>query len=605
MSVAQTQMCSAPAYEAIVERDIMMSLRDGVRLATDLYFPALDDEKIDQRFPVVLTRTPYDKLGRDTTGKWFAERGYVFAAQDVRGRYASEGVFYPYAHEGPDGYDTVEWLAQQPFCTGKVGTLGSSYGASVISALAALNPPHLAAIIHLFGPSSHYHCSMRNNGTLEMRFFAYALSMAATSREAAADPALKQALEEARADVWAWAKQYPLRKGNSPLRLVPSYEQWAIDISTHATYDDYWKQPGYGPRPYYDQHADVPSLYIGGWYDSYTLAVVENFQELSKRGKAPVHMLMGPWHHGSPGTAISGDLSFKPDATLSDCNALYLRWFDHWLKGLPTGLDETKSVRYFIMGGGEGLVEASPTIEHGGKWATCDAWPPPNTTPTPFYFHADGSLSTEPPDEEDASTTYTFDPGDPVPTIGGHLSILPIPPGGYDQRQDNRFHGTHGRLPLSARGDMLCFITEPLEEDLVVTGPLVAKLYVSTDGLDTDFTVKLLDIYPPGPHYPNGCALNITDSIHRLRFRNSFELEELAEPGTVYELEIEMYPTGNRFVKGHQIRVDISSSNYPRFEVNPNTGGVLGVDRRKRVAQNTLYHDKSRPSHLTMWVVEK
>ena len=152
---------------------------------------------------------------------------------------------------------------------------------------------------------------------------------------------------------------------------------------------------------------------------------------------------------------------------------------------------------------------------------------------------------------------------------------------------------------------MLCFITEPLEEDLVVTGPLVATLYVSTDGLDTDFTVKLLDIYPPGPHYPNGCALNLTDSIRRLRFRNSFEQEELAEPGQVYELEIEMYPTGNRFVKGHQIRVDISSSNYPRFEVNPNTGGVLGVDRRKRVAQNTLYHDKSRPSHLTMWVVEK
>ena len=152
---------------------------------------------------------------------------------------------------------------------------------------------------------------------------------------------------------------------------------------------------------------------------------------------------------------------------------------------------------------------------------------------------------------------------------------------------------------------MLCFITEPLEEDLVVTGPLVAKLYVSTDGLDTDFTVKLLDIYPPGPHYPNGCALNLTDSIRRLRFRNSFEQEELAEPGQVYELEIEMYPTGNRFVKGHQIRVDISSSNYPRFEVNPNTGGVLGVDRRKRVAQNTLHHDKSRPSHLTMWVAEK
>ncbi len=604
MSVTQTQVCSAPAYEALVERNVMMPLRDGVHLATDIYFPALDEQKVDQQFPVILMRTPYDKTGSATTGKYFAERGYVYAAQDVRGRYESEGVFYAFAHEGPDGYDAVEWLAEQPWCNGKVGTMGASYCAAVQSALASLNPPHLAAMIPIYGPSSYFHSSMRQNGVLEMRFYTYAFSMAARSREAAADPLLKAALDEAVENIWQWTRAYPIRKGNSPLRLVPSYEQWCMDIAMHVTYDDYWQQPGYGPRPYYDKHADVPTLYVGGWYDTYTRSTVENFQEMSKRGEGPVHMLMGPWHHGGMGTSGTGDVSFRPDAALSDNNALYLRWFDHWLKGLPTGLDKVKPVRYFIMGGGEGLQEVGPTVEHGGKWATTETWPPPGCKPTPFYFHADGGLSTEPPAEDDSSTGYSFDPTDPVPTIGGNLSAIPIAAGGYDQRNDSRFPTASGSLPLSARADVLCFTTEPLEDDLVVTGPLVATLYVATDGPDTDFTVKLLDIYPPGPHYPNGCALNLTDSIRRLRFRNGFEREELAEPGEVYELQIEMFPTANRFVKGHRIRVDISSSNYPRFEVNPNTGGVLGVDRRTRVAENTLHHSKSRPSHLTMWVTE-
>ncbi len=595
--------CSAPCYDAIVERNVMIPMRDGVRLATDLYFPARDGRRVERAWPVVLTRTPYDKLAQDANGKYFAERGYVAAMQDVRGRYASEGVFYPFAHEGPDGYDTVEWLAAQPWCNGKVGTLGASYCAAVQSALAALRPPHLAAMIPTYGPGSYYHSSMRHNGALEMRFYVYAFSMAASSREAAADPNLKAALDDAYAHIWEWVEAYPLRAGTSPLRLVPSYEQWCIDISTHVTYDDYWRQPGYGPRPYYDRHADVPTLYIGGWYDTYTRNTLENFVELGRRQTQPVHALMGPWTHGGVGAQTAGDASFKPDGGLSDYRGVQLRWFDHWLKGLPTGLDRAPAIRYFVMGGGEGPEDGSKTIHHGGVWKSANEWPPPGAEPTPFYFHPDGSLRTEPPEATSAATTYQFDPAHPVPTIGGHLSAIPIPAGGFDQRNDPRFPFTSGTLPLSARRDVLCFATPPLEEDVEIAGPIVVKLWVSTDGLDTDFTAKLIDLYPPTPNHPAGCALNLTDSIIRLRFRNGFEREELAEPGAIYEVCFEMYPTANRFVRGHRIRVDISSSNFPRFELNPNTGGPLGRDRCRRVARNTLYHDRAHPSHILLPVV--
>ena len=254
------------------------------------------------------------------------------------------------------------------------------------------------------------------------------------------------------------------------------------------------------------------------------------------------------------------------------------------------------------MGGGEGMQETSRTIRHGGEWRTADSWPPPGHEPQAFYLHADGSLSQNPPEQIVPPTQYSFDPADPVPTIGGNLSAIPIPAGGFNQVQDGRFPFTKGTLPLNARHDVLSFISEPLEKDLVVIGPITAKLWVATDGPDTDFTAKLLDIYPPGPHYPDGCALNIADSICRLRFRNGYEQEELAAPGEVYELTFELYPTANRFVAGHQIRVDISSSNYPRFDVNPNTGGPLHQDRCRRVALNSLYHDPARPSQIVLSV---
>jgi len=597
---AVSSACSAPSYEVIVERNVMVPLRDGVRLATDLYFPARDGRRAEGPFPVVLIRTPYDKLGHAGEGNFYAQRGYVAAMQDVRGRYESEGEFYAFAHEGPDGYDTVEWLATQPWCTGRVGTFGQSYEAAVQSALASLNPPHLAAMIPTFGPSSYYHSSMRHNGALEMRFFCYAFTMLTTSHEARADANVKAAADEAMAHLWDWVKAYPIRAGASPLRLSPTYERWCLDLLTEVCYGDYWKQPGYGPRPWYDQHADVPTLYVGGWYDTYTRATVENYEELSRRQSAPVHLLMGPWHHGGVGQPVAGDLSFRPDGGLAHYESTRLQWFDRFLKDLPGAEVSAHPVRYFLMGGGEGLREVSAAIEHGGQWCDADSWPPPGVTPTPFYFHANGRLSPTAPAGDDEPTRYLFDPRDPVPTIGGHLSAIPIPPGGFDQRNDSRFPFTKGALPLSARQDVLCFMTEPLEEDLVIAGPLTVKLWVATDGPDTDFTAKLMDVYPPGPHHPDGAAINLTDSICRLRFRNGFEAEELAEPGTIYELEFQLYPSANRFVQGHRLRVDISSSNYPRFDVNPNTGGPLGVERRLRVAENTLYHDRSHPSHIVL-----
>ena len=598
-----TGACSAPSFEPLVEKNVMMPLRDGVRLAMDIYFPATDGAKVAGTFPVVFGRTPYDKNNMAERAAYYAARGYVAVMQDVRGRYASEGTFYPFAHEAPDGYDAVEWLAAQPWCNGRIGTLGQSYMAAVQNALACLRPPHLSAMVVTFGPSSYFHSAMRHNGVLELRFMVYAFLMAATSREAAADPVLKAALEEAYANVWQWIDAGPIRPGATPLRLVPSYEQWAVDVLTRATYDDYWRQPGYGPMPYYDQHADVPTLYIGGWYDTYTRSTAENFVALSKRQQSAVHMLLGPWTHGCAGGSTAGDASFAPDGGLADDESVSLRWFDQWLRDMPVGVDREARVDYFVMGGGPGPVGEGREIVHGGQWKSADTWPPPDTTPTPFYLHADASLTTAPPTDQDEPSVYTFDPANPVPTVGGHLSAIPVPAGAFDQRNDDRFYGCRGALPLSARRDVLCFVTGLLDRPVEIAGPITVTVWVSTDAPDTDFAAKLIDVYPPSAACPNGCALNLTDSIARLRFRNGYERQELAEPGEAYELRFEMYPTANRFAAGHAIRVDISSSSWPRFELNPNTGAPLGTERRLRKADNAVYHSAARPSHIVLSVV--
>jgi putative CocE/NonD family hydrolase len=623
MDMARTYEGSHQAYDVICESNVMVPMRDGVTLATDIYLPSTGGREADGRFPVILERTPYDKASPSnvTKGKFFARRGYVCAIQDVRGRFKSEGEWYAFAEEAPDGYETVQWLGAQSWSDGKVGTMGDSYCGSNQAALATLSPSHLSTMIVGVGASNYYHSSMRQNGALEQRFHIYVFRMAATSKEAEADPALKAALVKAFVDQMPEVvNQFPLKEGATILRRLPSYERWAIDIMTHGEYDDYWKQRGYAISEYYEEHADVPTLYLGGWYDTYPRNTCASYMALSKMKKSPQVLMMGPWTHAAYETSYAGDLDFGTEAQI-DYNDLKLAWFDHHMKDMHTEVSDWSPVHIFTMGTGDGTrtVLGSPgvgpeypgRINHGGYWRREPDWPLPGTSFTPYYLHGDGSLSPEKPGSAGSDnlppSTYTFDPKNPVPTIGGSLSASEsiMRQGAFDQRGRPDFFGCTDTLPLNSRNDVLTFQTPPLEEDLEVTGPIEMRLWASSSAVDTDFTAKLIDCYPPSADYPEGLAINVTDSIIRARYRNGWEAAELMTPGQPYEFVFQLYPTSNVFKKGHRVRLDISSSNWPRFDVNPNTGGPLGRKQKYEVAHQAAYHDANHPSHVVLPVQGK
>ncbi len=604
---------SCREYDIILEKNVSIEMRDGVTLAADLYWPARSGQRVAGKFPVILKRTPYDKTHDVSEGRYFARRGYLSVMQDVRGRFQSGGTWRPFVAEAEDGYDTVEWLARQPFCDGNVGTIGGSYCGSSQNALATLNPPHLRAMFIAVGPSNYHTCSMRHNGAFELRWMIYAFNMAATSKEALADPTLRAALADARDHVREWLSRPPLKLDASPLKFLTSYEQWIFDVMTHGEYDGYWKQRGYSTEEYYDQLADVPTCYLGGWYDSYARATLDNYIALFRMKRGPIRLIMGPWTHAGWTAWNAGDIDFGPEAMLDDYDGLRLRWFDRWLKGIQNGVDDEPTVLLFVMGGGDGRnanppVSAVPVqrLFHGGSWRQEQEWPLPRTQYTNYYLHPGQTLSTAPP-ENSPPSSYTFDPRDPVPTLGGGISAAAdvMIAGAFDQRGDLRFFGCKDSLPVSARSDVLVFQTPPLEADVEVTGPVTVKLWASSSALDTDFTAKLIDVYPPNSDRPRGFELNLTDSITRARYRNCRERTELLEPNRIYEFTIVLYPTSNLFQFGHRIRLDISSSNYPRFDVNPNTGGPLGLERGWVLANNTIYHDSDHPSHIILPIIPR
>lgn len=599
---------SAAVYGVVWERDVMVPMRDGVRLATDLYLPARGGARAEGTFPVIVERTPYDKRGAGlvATAKRFARHGYAVALQDVRGRFRSEGDWYPFALEAPDGYDTVEWLGTRDWSNGKVGTMGCSYSGSDQHALANLGPPHLAAMFPSEAMSNYHTGSMRQGGAAELRFLVYAFRMAWDSPAAQADPALRDAVKREWDAVASWIGRTPLKPGVSVLRNFPSIERWVLDVVRHGDYDDYWKQLGLNVEEHYDRHADVPICLFGGWYDSYARATTDNFIELSRRKRGPVRMIMGPWTHGvvTVAQSWSGDADLGIDAP-EDYDALRLRFFDWTLKGLDTGLGEEPPVRIFVMGGGTGRRLLTGRLDHGGHWRDEPAWPLERARSTPYYLHGDGTLRTDPPAGEGACTTYRYDPADPVPTVGGNISAAEevLPAGGFDQRGRIGLFGCRDTLPLNARHDVVTFQTAPLERDTEVTGPISVRVYLSSSAVDTDVVAKLVDVYPPNQDYPDGYALNIGDSILRARYRDDRAHPEPMTPGAIYALDVVLYPTSNVFASGHRIRLDISSSNFPRFDVNPNTGAPLGVSGRAVVADNTIHHDATHPSHLTLPVV--
>ncbi len=596
-AVAQSEF---PYGVVQVEENLMVPMRDGVRLATDIYRPTRVGEPVAEKLPILLQRTPYDKTGAQlvASAKFFAQNGYVVVLQDHRGLYASEGEFTKYIGEGQDSYDTIEFLAGLPFSDGQVGMWGTSYAAHVQANAAKLNPPHLKTIVlNMGGMSNGWDHKVRNHGAFEIQQLTWAFRQLAVETD---DPVVREMMRLNPVDDWLTAM--PIRKGLNPLSVAPNFEDYILGMMTHGDYDDYFKALDVNWVEYYDQTADIPMLLISGWYDSYAGGTVHNYNELSSRLDSPVQLIMGPWTHSGNTRSYAGNAEFGPDASIDDFhNDFHLRWFDRYLKG--KSVDERANVLIFVMGSGDGHKDENGRLYHGGYWREAKEWPISGTRFTPYYFHADGSLHTEKPKERESSSSYTFDPQHPVQTIGGSFSSTsPVfEPGAYDQREgDDVFGATEPYLPLKSRNDVLVFQTEPLDADMNVIGPVVVKLHISSTATDTDFTAKLVDVYPPSADYPTGYEMNITDGILRTRYRDRPDRQQLMKPGQTYEIEVTPFPTANVFKKGHRIRLDISSSNFPRFDVNPNTGEPLGLNRRTIPADNTVYHDATRSSHVLL-----
>jgi uncharacterized protein len=606
--------------DAVLESNVRVAMRDGVHLATDVYRPARGGVALAGRFPTILERTPYGRnvtYFRDITAgnptpktraevaAYYVRRGYVVILQDCRGRHDSDGEFIKYLNEGADGFDTCRWLAAQPWSDGRIGTMGLSYAAHTQVALACLNPPGLKAMyIDCGGFSNAYQGGIRQGGAFELKQVTWAYNLGLESPEVQKDPRRLAALKSI--DLKAWFASMPWKRGHTPLSPIPDYESYVYEQWEHGSFDAYWKQLGLYAAGYYGAFADAAMVHLSGWYDPYARTATENYQGLARAKRGPVRLIMGPWTHGARSTPFAGEVEFGSGATLDadggDLFARRLAWFDRYLKGARTAEDQPP-VRLFVMGGGSGRKNAAGRLEHGGHWRSERDWPIPDARLTPYYLAGDGRLTTAKPAADADSLSYDFNPAHPVPTMGGTVtSGEPLMRGGgYDQRERAEFYGSRAPyLPVAARPDVLVFETEPLAEETEVSGAIEAHLWVSSDALDTDFTLKLIDVYPPSEDYPEGFALNLTDGILRCRYRDSFEKPALMQPGEVCRITVTAFPTANRFVRGHRIRLDVSSSNFPHFDVNPNTGAPEGTGLTRRVARNTVYVDAARPSQVVL-----
>jgi hypothetical protein len=590
---------AAPYQAVLAEKDLMITMRDGKRMATDIYRPAKNGVVVADKLPMLLERTPYNKTASQSRAEYFAQHGYVVAVQDIRGRYKSEGRFAKVQPaDATDGFDTIEWLGKQPYTNGSIGMWGTSFAAHMEAGAAQMHPAALKTlVINMGGMSNAWDHGVRYRGTYEMgRQLTWAWGQLAAD---APNPSVKKLLEQEKVETWYDVQ--PMRRGLNPLSVAPEYEGWYMDFFEHADYDAYWKDPMMNWSEHYGQTSDIPMIHIGGWYDIFLAGTFNNFVELSKIKKTPQRIMVGPWTHSGNARQYAGDVSFGPEAAIADFSGDYhLRWFDHYLKGVATGVEKDAPLHLFVMGTGDGHKDADGRLFHGGYWRDASEWPLAGTKMVPYYFHADGTLSPDKPKETKSATTYTFDPAHPVPTIGGGSSAR-LKDGAYNQREDPRFPPSKAPfLPLRSRADVVVFQTEPLKEDMEIIGPIKVVVNASSNRTDTDFTAKLVDVYPPSDTWPGGFDLNITDAIIRGRYRATRDHAVMLEPGKVYPFTIDPFPTANIFKKGHRIRVDISSSNFPRFDVNPNTGEPLGKNRRMITADNTIHHSATYPSHILL-----
>jgi putative CocE/NonD family hydrolase len=600
----------------MITRHALVLMRDGVRLAASVYLP--DGEG---PWAVLLERTPYGRdrpRGHEVTaadrtpwdgpamGAWFTSHGYALVLQDCRGRYDSEGAFVKYVSDAEDGFDSCAWILAQPFCDGRIATLGMSYGAHVQAALGSLAPEGLAAqILDSGGFSNAWRSSVRQNGAYELKQANWAFREAARSPEALADPVLKAALEAE--DIAAWLTRLPWRPGHSPLRHHPGYEEALLEQWRAGAFDAYWARAGLCAELFHDRYSMASCLHMSSWFDPYSTTASENYRGLKAAGRGGQRLILGPWTHGNRSDTVFGDVDFGPDATLDSWAGDWRRYRLRFLDSvLHDAVFDEPEVRVFVMGGGDGRRTAAGHLRHGGRWISATDWPLPTTTMTRMYMTADGRLDRQVPWSDTQSLSYDFDPAHPVPTIGGNFSSFdPILQWGPREQTETAqvFGCTAPFLPLASRPDILVFQTEALGEDIQVAGPVEIDVWVATDGPDTDFTFKLIDVHPPSADYPLGYAMLLADSIHRLRYVEDAAMPRLRTPGEVVRLRVTAFWTANLFAAGHRIRVDVSSSNFPKFDVNPNTGEPDGASRRTRVAVNTVFTQARRPSAIVLPVV--
>lgn len=570
-----------PRFAVVVEQNVEARMRDGVVLRADVYRPDAPG-----RFPVLLQRTPYSKNPGHALESLhrIVERGYVLIIQDTRGRYTSDGVAQPH-DEADDGYDTVEWAAGLPYSNGRVGMYGGSYLASTSLQAASRSPAALAAIYASAAYSSRFHDLVFQGGAFYLRDgLNWNLGQAADVRRRTLHPEAdrdgptgltphQQILFE---QAWLWHVPLKTMDALDLRQFAPNY----YEMLDNSTYGPYWDPSNFIPR--YAEF-DSPALHVVGWYDVFAKGTIANFNGIranarSERARRNQRLIVGFWTHSPPGPdrTTVGDVDFGPEARI-DLGAIRDQWFDCWLREVGCAALESPPIRLFIMG--------------ENRWRYENEWPLARTRYTDFYLrsggaantrHGDGRLSATPPAREPPDR-FLYDPWDPVPT--GPLA-------GY-----SRLPADQGEI--QERHDVLVYVTEPLPEPMEVTGPISAVLWIASSAPDTDFTAKLVDVAP------DGTARLLTDGILRARYRHSDTQPSLLTPEQPTELTIDLGVTANVFQAGHRIGLEVSSSNFPRYDRNPNTGGPFGEETELRTAQQTVFHDRARPSRLILPVIPR
>ncbi len=541
-------------------------MRDGVCLSTDLYLP-----RADGPFPTILIRTPYSNQTEPSVARAraLANNGYAVALQDTRGRWDSGGDYYPLKYEGADGYDTQEWIGTQVWSNGKIGTSGASYLGHVQWQSAPYGSTNLTAMAPRVMGGNFYKL-LRPGGALQLNLCA--------TWGAGISEHTNQIIE-----FHHWSELFytlPLTALDQATGRALSFWQ---DMLLHPDYDEYWSPMNIEERW---GEIGVPALNMGGWYDIFVEGTLACFNGLRAHGRTPAarqsQLIIGPWAHSLSTSPKVGDIDFGFHS-MYDLDLLELRWWEQWLRGNETGILNEGPLRLFIMG--------------SNKWREEKEWPLARTDWQPWYLHSnggantlrgDGGLTPTAPGSE-PTDHFVYDPNYPVQTNGGNTCCAPhiTPWGPYDQRG------------VEMRSDVLCYTSEPLTADLEITGPITLVLYAATDGPDTDWTAKLVDVAP------SGYAKNLCDGIIRARYRTSMSDPSLLTANQIYRYEINVGVTGNVFRKGHRIRLEVSSSNFPRFDRNLNSGQPEGTSREIRVARQTLYHDKEHASHLILPVIPK